>query len=119
LGEVRVSEFLYQNTFYSFRPEWPSIKTLLGEPNMTKRLLEIEKESLNETILRKLRKFIEYPKFTPDERSLSEQGARYDACVCRRQQLEGAVKRASGRLQRCSRLATVLADEHVIWQKHA
>lgn len=51
------------------------------------------------------------------ERSLSEQGAQYDACVCRRQQLEGAVKRASGRLQRCTRLATVLADEYTRWQK--
>lgn len=49
------------------------------------------------------------------ERELSELQARYEACVCRRQQLEGGIKRATARLQRCTRLTTVLADEDSRW----
>lgn len=50
-----------------------------------------------------------------NERELSELQARYEGCVCRRQQLEGGIKRASARLQRCTRLTTVLADEDSRW----
>ncbi|KAK8381811.1 hypothetical protein O3P69_015079 [Scylla paramamosain] len=155
--------------------EWAAMKTLLGDPSMMKRLVEVEKDSLSDATLRKLKKYTESPKFLPDEvgkvskpcrplcawlkalehyaqvlrnvepkkmrlsemerelstiqleqrqlqqqlgqneRELSELQARYEGCVCRRQQLEGGIKRASARLQRCTRLTTVLADEDSRW----
>ncbi|KAK3885101.1 hypothetical protein Pcinc_010652 [Petrolisthes cinctipes] len=159
----------------SVKPEWSAIKTLLGDPTMTKRMLEVEKDTISDTTLRKLKKYTESPKFVPDEvgkvskpcrplcswlkalehyaqvvrnvepkkmklaeaerelttaqleqrqfqqqlgqceRELSELQARYEGCVCRRQQLEGGIKRATARLQRCTRLTTVLADEDSRW----
>lgn len=46
------------------------MKTLLGDPTMTKRMLEVEKDSITDAILRKLKKYTESPKFVPDEASL-------------------------------------------------
>lgn len=43
------------------------MKTLLGDPNMTKRLLEVEKDTMSDATLRKLKKYTESPKFLPDE----------------------------------------------------
>nr|XP_027212731.1 uncharacterized protein LOC113805867 [Penaeus vannamei] len=157
------------------KPDWASMKTLLGDPNMTKKLMEVEKDTISDATLRKLKKYTENPKFIPDEvakvskpcrplcawlkaldhysqvlrnvepkklklvelerelnglqldqrqlqqqlgqseRELAELQARYEACVCRRQQLDGGIKRATARLQRCTRLTTVLADEDSRW----
>lgn len=46
------------------------MKTLLGDPTMTKRMLEVEKDSITDAILRKLKKYTESPKFVPDEAGL-------------------------------------------------
>lgn len=43
------------------------MKTLLGDPTMTKRMLEVEKDSITDATLRKLKKYTESPKFVPDE----------------------------------------------------
>lgn len=43
------------------------MKTLLGDPSMTKKLLEVEKDNMSEATLRKLKKYTESPKFVPDE----------------------------------------------------
>ena len=43
------------------------MKTLLGDPSMMKRLVEVEKDSLSDATLRKLKKYTESPKFLPDE----------------------------------------------------
>lgn len=51
----------------SDRLEWAAMKTLLGDPSMMKRLLEVEKDSLSDATLRKLKKYTESPKFLPDE----------------------------------------------------
>ncbi|KAK4328017.1 hypothetical protein Pmani_001491 [Petrolisthes manimaculis] len=155
----------------SVKPEWSAIKTLLGDPTMTKRMLEVEKAPSGNlrNILRALSLFqmrwvgkvskpcrplcswlkalehyaqvvrnvepkkmklaeaerelttaqLEQRQFQQQlgqcERELSELQARYEGCVCRRQQLEGGIKRATARLQRCTRLTTVLADENSRW----
>ncbi|XP_068222058.1 dynein axonemal heavy chain 6-like [Palaemon carinicauda] len=155
--------------------DWTAMKTLLGDPTMTKRLLEVDKDNISDATHRKIQKYTSSSKFVPDEvakvskpckplcawlkaldhyaqvlrniepkkiklvdserdlntlqleqrqlqqqlgqceRELSELQARYEACVCRRQQLEGGIKRATARLQRCTRLTTVLADEDSRW----
>lgn len=51
----------------SARLEWAAMKTLLGDPSMMKRLIEVEKDSLSDATLRKLKKYTESPKFLPDE----------------------------------------------------
>ena len=51
----------------STRLEWAAMKTLLGDPSMMKRLVEVEKDSLSDATLRKLKKYTESPKFLPDE----------------------------------------------------
>ncbi|KAK8746310.1 hypothetical protein OTU49_017358, partial [Cherax quadricarinatus] len=47
--------------------EWSAMKTLLGDPTMTKKLLEIEKDTISDATLRKLKKYTENPKFLPEE----------------------------------------------------
>ena len=48
------------------RPDWPSAKGLLGDPNFLKRLMDYDKENIADPILRKLKKYIENPKFVPE-----------------------------------------------------
>ncbi|CAL4143927.1 unnamed protein product, partial [Meganyctiphanes norvegica] len=49
------------------KAEWAAMKTLLGDPTMTKRLLDIDRDSINDALHRKLKKYTEMPKFTPEE----------------------------------------------------
>lgn len=49
------------------RTDWPSMKTLLGDASMTRRLLELDKSNVNEATSRRIKKQLEMPKFTPDE----------------------------------------------------
>lgn len=48
------------------------MKTLLGDPSMTKRLLEIEKDTITDATLRKLKKYTENSKFLPEEVLVAE-----------------------------------------------
>lgn len=52
------------------------MKTLLGDPSMMKRLVELEKDSLSDATLRKLKKYTESPKFLPDEVRVGRRGFR-------------------------------------------
>lgn len=48
------------------KTDWASAKVLLGEPTFLKRLYEYEKDNIPDATLKKLRKYIENPKFEPD-----------------------------------------------------
>jgi dynein heavy chain len=50
-----------------YRPEWSSMKTLLGDASMVKRLLDVDKNNINDVVMRKLKKYLEMPTFSPDE----------------------------------------------------
>ncbi|XP_070535810.1 dynein axonemal heavy chain 6-like isoform X2 [Ptychodera flava] len=48
------------------KPDWASAKSLLGDPNFLKRLVEYDKDNIPESVLRKLKKYIDNPKFVPE-----------------------------------------------------
>nr|XP_006813236.1 PREDICTED: dynein heavy chain 6, axonemal [Saccoglossus kowalevskii] len=50
----------------SYKADWPSAKGLLGEANFLKKLQEYDKENMPDSTLRKLKKYIENPKFLPE-----------------------------------------------------
>ena len=52
--------------FSSHRPDWPTAKGLLSDPNFLKRLMDYDKDNIDNAILRKLKKYIENPKFVPE-----------------------------------------------------
>jgi len=49
-----------------FRTDWASAKVLLGDSNFLKRLYEYDKDNIPDAMLKKLKKYIENPKFVPD-----------------------------------------------------
>jgi dynein heavy chain len=51
---------------FKAKPDWDSSKKLLGDPQFLKRIQEFDKESLNDAIAKKLKKYIENPSFTPE-----------------------------------------------------
>ncbi|XP_054751474.2 dynein axonemal heavy chain 6-like isoform X1 [Lytechinus pictus] len=48
------------------KPDWPTAKGLLGDPTFLKKLMEYDKENIADSLLRKLKKYIENPKFVPE-----------------------------------------------------
>jgi len=48
------------------KPDWPSAKTLLGDSNFLNRLINFDKDNIADSILKKLKKYIEDPKFVPE-----------------------------------------------------
>ena len=48
------------------RPDWASAKVLLGDSNFLKRLYEYDKDNIPEAMLKKLKKYVDNPKFVPD-----------------------------------------------------
>jgi len=48
------------------KPDWPSAKTLLGDQNFLKRLVEFDKDNIPESVLKKLKKYIDNQKFVPE-----------------------------------------------------
>ena len=57
----------YLKNLFCSRTDWASAKTLLGDGNFLKRLYEYDKDNIPESMLKKLKKYIENPKFTPDQ----------------------------------------------------
>lgn len=49
------------------RTEWASAKGMLGDSNFLKKLYDYDKDNIGEPMLRKLKKYIDNPKFTPDQ----------------------------------------------------
>ena len=62
------------------KPDWPSAKSALGDSNFIRRLQEYDKDHISESIVRKLKVYIENPKFLPDMvEKVSKVSA---ACLC-------------------------------------
>ena len=70
---------------FNVRPDWASAKSLLGDPGLMKKMIEYDKvqllslvyfctcttdyylqENISESLLKKLKKYIENPKFVPE-----------------------------------------------------
>ncbi|EDO27355.1 predicted protein, partial [Nematostella vectensis] len=45
------------------RPDWPSAKTMLGDAGFLKKLMDYDKDKIPDSTLRKLKKYIDNPKF--------------------------------------------------------
>ncbi|KAK3880036.1 hypothetical protein Pcinc_015423 [Petrolisthes cinctipes] len=56
--------------------------TLLGDPTMTKRMLEVEKDTISAATVRKLKKYTESPKFVPDAVCVLPNGCPGDEGSC-------------------------------------
>lgn len=54
------------NVYFFCRPDWETAKKLLGDSGFLRRLSEYDKDSISETALKKLKKYIEHPKFLPE-----------------------------------------------------
>ncbi|XP_077994098.1 dynein axonemal heavy chain 6-like [Glandiceps talaboti] len=48
------------------KPEWSAAKSLLGDANFLKKMVDYDKDNIPESTLRKLKKYIENPKFVPE-----------------------------------------------------
>jgi dynein heavy chain len=53
-------------SFGVFRTDWPSAKVVLGDGQFLKKLSDYNKDNIPESLLTKLKKYIENPKFTPE-----------------------------------------------------
>ena len=49
-----------------FRTDWAACKGLLGDSQFLKKLMDYDKDNISETMIKKLKKYIENPKFTPE-----------------------------------------------------
>ena len=49
------------------RTDWASAKQVLGDGQFLKRLYDYDKDTIPDSLVRKLKKYIDNPKFTPDE----------------------------------------------------
>lgn len=53
--------------FCVLRTDWLSAKQVLGDQNFLKRLYEYDKDNIPDSIIKKLKKYIDNPKFQPDQ----------------------------------------------------
>ncbi|KXS09529.1 hypothetical protein M427DRAFT_128896 [Gonapodya prolifera JEL478] len=51
---------------FKVKADWDSSKKLLADPQFMKKMVEFDKDNIPDSILKKLRKYIENPSFTPD-----------------------------------------------------
>lgn len=58
--------FNFFNLFILFRPDWASAKGLLADPNFLKHLRDYDKNHIPDSMLRKLKVYIDHPKFYPE-----------------------------------------------------
>ena len=49
------------------KPDWPTAKNLLAEPSLIQQLVEYDKDNVSDAVLKRIRRYIENPKFVPDE----------------------------------------------------
>ena len=59
--------FINTRDVSNYRTDWQSAKAVLGDTNFLKNLLNYDKDSIPESTLKKLKKYIENPKFVPDQ----------------------------------------------------
>ncbi|KNE58518.1 hypothetical protein AMAG_04085 [Allomyces macrogynus ATCC 38327] len=51
---------------FKVKPDWDSAKKLLGDPQFLKKIQDYDKDSVNDALAKKLKKYIENPSFTPE-----------------------------------------------------
>ena len=49
------------------KPDWPTAKNLISEPTFMQMLIEFDKDNVSDATLKRIRRYIESPKFVPDE----------------------------------------------------
>ena len=49
------------------KADWPTAKLLLADPALPQKLLEIDKDNIPEHVSKRVRRYIDNPKFIPDE----------------------------------------------------
>ena len=49
------------------KPDWPTAKNLLAEPSLIQQLIDYDKDNVSDAVLKRIRRYIENPKFIPDE----------------------------------------------------
>jgi dynein heavy chain len=47
-------------------PNWPSAKQLLGDPSLMKKMIEYDKDKIPDSTIKRLKKYVENPKFLPE-----------------------------------------------------
>lgn len=50
---------------YIHRTDWATAKTLLGDSNFLRKLVEYPKDTISDSLLKKLQKYVENPDFVP------------------------------------------------------
>ncbi|KAL7754338.1 hypothetical protein RI367_000319 [Sorochytrium milnesiophthora] len=51
---------------FKMKPDWDSSKKLLGDPQLLRKIQEYDKDSVTDSLAKKLKKYIENPNFTPE-----------------------------------------------------
>ncbi|KAI9224248.1 dynein heavy chain and region D6 of dynein motor-domain-containing protein [Blastocladiella britannica] len=51
---------------FKVKPDWDSSKKLLSDPQFLRKIQEYDKDSVNDALAKKLRKYVESPNFTPE-----------------------------------------------------
>jgi dynein heavy chain len=49
------------------KPDWLTAKNLLAEPSLIQQLIDYDKDNVSDAVLKRIRRYIENPKFIPDE----------------------------------------------------
>ena len=49
------------------KPDWQTAKNLLAEPSLIQQLIDYDKDNVSDAVLKRIRRYIENPKFVPDE----------------------------------------------------
>ena len=49
------------------KPDWATAKNLLSDPSLIQQLVEYDKDNLSDAVLKRIRRYIENPKFIPEE----------------------------------------------------
>lgn len=48
------------------QPDWDSAKRMLGDPGFMRSLLDFDKDNISAAVIRKLKKYVDDPQFTPE-----------------------------------------------------
>lgn len=64
---------------FKIKPDWPTAKTLINEPNFLKKILEFDKENISEMVSKKIKAYIDSKDFDPAK---IEKVSKVSKCLC-------------------------------------
>ena len=64
--ELHIQNGIMGMYYLLLRTDWASAKIVLGDSNFLKLLYDYDKDHVPESLLKKLKKYIDNPKFTPE-----------------------------------------------------